>query len=1013
MSEVDSLASAIQSRKGVVIVGAGASVSTTKNQAVASWVGLIRWSIEFLRKNGQVSEEVLSLQELSLETYLNQESSTQGLIGIAGTLRGLIKENGENADANWLRQSIGSLTVEDDSWPLAIGRLKLPILTTNYDSLLEETLGRRSADWTEQNVLQEIVGGDSKDEFIGHLHGHWKKPNSVIFSNEDYLRLKQHDQTQAINKSTAALKSMIYIGFGEGLQDPTFTQLLSWHRETFPGTSIRHFRLCLERDVDKLRAQHIDDAIDVVSYGTSYEDLPGFLENIRPAEPETGEIKGLDPVFSAHQALTEQLRNSTIIGELVGDVPNSDIDDLVLPPILLPLPHDEFVQQHMNSDTKKERLDPYEVAKDKGITLIVGDEQTGLTTTLQWLLTEATHQNPTRVPLYVDFRTCARDAQKPLSSALKNEAALLGVIAGRRSELPNCLAAIDNITGGRRQLLERSIPEISQGSLGETVFLGARSGEETELLRLFDEVDISVRVMYVGRLSNTDVRRFVKLAEPRRTEAISSSVLDALREQRLPRTPFTIALLISIFVNGKDISANTSPTAVLDQYVSLLLGRGDADEDSRFGFDSVQREAMLQDIARLFLEQQRGALQRSMLLSRLENFFETYGWTEDASPALDSFIERRILRADGNYIRFSQESYLHLFLAKAALDEESSESGLAELGMLEDALRYSPVIRHFAALSRKNSQLLHHVQGLISEWTEDSKTGTAYRVLESELSPDEHSEHDRNINIGKRSRHGTEYDIEEMVLNSPSNIPISEIPFPLQPMDDLPKFIKFSFTLDLVSSVLRDSDRVSNLVLKQDLLREVLKGWGRFNDFMTFDNETQESFNAVAESISDALEIPQEKRVELTERFRDNFPPYFTLSGISSSLASRKLNAILNSLMRRQDLFHDIETAVPIAMLISELRESDWADQVQRVLAEHKKYWIVNVFLRQHFESIYINYPLPADSKQAIGKYISSLASESYRFSTIIDRKNWEGKHHQTLEQRRLNATGRPAIETD
>lgn len=1013
MNSLEELSTAVKGRRGVIIVGAGSSVSATANSQASSWLGLIRWSFTFLKQHSAKPADHWDLQEMMLESYVN-ENDVDGLIDVAGSIRRAVRELGDQAEANWLRSSVGLLDVTAESLPRSIGQLGLPILTTNYDSILENILGRQPVDWTQSNALQRVLAADIDANLIGHLHGHWENPESVIFSAADYDLLKGHAQTQALTQSIATLKSMIYIGFGAGLNDPTFERLLTWHRKTFKGTGVRHYRLCREPDLLALQAFHINDSIDVVSYGNEYEDLPAFLDALLPLEESALDLLSSDPVSTAHQALTEQMRAETIIGEIVGDSSSASIDDLVLPPILLPLPHDEFVQLHLSADEKLERLEPYQVAKDDGVVVIVGEEQSGLTTALQWILAEATRQNPERIPLLIDFRNCARDAKEPLRSALQNEAALIGVTQGRKSELPHFLAAIDNVSPNRKQLLERALPEIAQKKVGETVFLGCRNGEEAELVRLLDGAGVSARIMYVGRLSNSDVRRFVNLVDPGRSEVISTNVLDVLRKQSLPRTPFTIALLVSIFMQGKEIGANTSPTAVLDQYVSLLLGRGDMDEDSRYGFDSVQREAMLHDLAQLFLEKQKGSLPKSEVLARLESFFARYSWNEDALLVLESFRQRRVLRAEGNYIRFAQEAYLYLFLAKAALDQDSAELGLHKMGLLDDPLRYSPVIRHYAALSRKNGELLKRVRVLLEDWSVDVEEGTAYRITEETTAPtidDDPQEQPPETRNSKQPKPTNDYDFEEVIRGSSADQNGVEIPFPLQTMGELPQFLQFSFTLDLVSTVLRDSDRVDDLILKRDLLRQVLKSWGRFSDFMTVDQETQESFALVADSIADAMSVPTAKRESFAELFRDTFPPYFTMSGIASSLASRRLSGVLNDLIDTPEFCVDIESAVPTAMLLAELRESSWVNRVQKVLAAHTKYWIVNNFLRTRFASIYVRKSLAPEPERQLSAYVSKLAAERYQFSSAISRKDWEEKQRQKLALRKLRNSGQATLE--
>ena len=85
-----------------------------------------------------------------------------------------------------------------------------------------------------------------------------------------------------------------FVGFGAGLGDPNFGALRSWLARTFRGSEYRHFRICLDKELPDITAQHDpDERIMVLPYGPTHDDLAPFLRGLRveasdaPPQPDT------------------------------------------------------------------------------------------------------------------------------------------------------------------------------------------------------------------------------------------------------------------------------------------------------------------------------------------------------------------------------------------------------------------------------------------------------------------------------------------------------------------------------------------------------------------------------------------------------------------------------------------------------------------------------------------------------------------------------------------------------
>lgn len=998
-SPIESLKEAISRGSAVFVVGAGLSISATNNAKSASWVGFIEESLGYIRRLGLAGEEAIRLNEQHLQLSQSSEDN-YGLMQAAGAVRHWMNQAGEQAEANWLRETVGSLRVPDsDRQRLApqraLGSLGCPILTTNYDTLIEQALERQSATWTDSSALQKVVSANSG--YIGHLHGLWNEPRSIILAEADYSRLSRDEPAQAIEKALSTLKSIVYIGFGSGLEDPNFSRLFDWHRDTFKNSSVRHYRLARNADIDDLRSVHVNDSIDVIPYGGEYSEITSFLESLTP--PRLNADLRVDVVGLAHAAIAEQIRQETIVGEVVGEIPNRSIDDLVAPPVLLPLPPEEF-QQLRASDPEYDlqRSDPSDVANLTNVVIISGEEQAGVTTTLRWLLYESTRIEPGYVPLFVDFKTFQRATARPLEIQLKIQASILGIIGSTRDPLPPYVAAIDNISMHNGKLSTRVLTELAQGTYRK-IFLGCKHGEERELIDQLAAMNVDANIRYIGRLETPDVRKIAALVDPSRANIIAKSVLSLIRNQNLPRNPFTVALLISIIIKGDNIAANTSPTSVLDQYVSLLLGRGDLAEDARYDFDSVQREAVLSDLAQLFFTTKKGAIIESEVLKRIEGFFERFGWQATPAEVLASFCQRRVLRNTNGYIRFSQDSYLYIFLAKAALNDESVLDGF-----LAEPLVYAPVLRHYAALKRTSKRLIFDMASLLNQWSVDTVSGTAFRAIDVSAPP---LEIDMQKMAGSMSDHRNQADYEDYSdVLEPYDINHADdpnVPFPLQLPDDTPDIILFSLTLDLISSVLRDSDQVDDLSTKKQLLVSVLQSWGRFLNAMTTDDLFQEPVAHVAEAAATAIGLKGEKRDAFINRITEWFPPVFTMSGISAALASRVLLRPLDDVLNtNKELHNDVLFAVPAAMMLIDLGAAGWTRQVEDLLRSHNRSWVVVEFLRSILTSAYVNGRVSASESGNLLALVADLHSANYQWPTEIERKSYVSRIGQAIRRQKL-----------
>jgi hypothetical protein len=75
------------------------------------------------------------------------------------------------------------------------------------------------------------------------------------------------------------------VGCGDGLSDPNFGALLEWACGVFQSSEDRHYRLCLDGEVEDLRKQHKDGHLHPVPYGSDHSKLAKFLQDLKAPAP--------------------------------------------------------------------------------------------------------------------------------------------------------------------------------------------------------------------------------------------------------------------------------------------------------------------------------------------------------------------------------------------------------------------------------------------------------------------------------------------------------------------------------------------------------------------------------------------------------------------------------------------------------------------------------------------------------------------------------------------------------
>ena len=222
--------------KALFVIGAGVSLLATNNAPAASWKGLLRDGAERVRRLQRSTDETLARIAAQIDSVDLQEMLS-AVTFLAQKLGG--PDDGEFR--KWLQESIGELHATNPLIIETIGATEATVVTTNYDGLIESVLHVPPVTWTDVDRCEQVLRGDERA--VIHIHGYWERPDTVILGQDSYAILTHDERIQVFLRAAHLAKTFVYVGCGDGLGDPNFSQFLAWSERLFAGSRIRRYRL--------------------------------------------------------------------------------------------------------------------------------------------------------------------------------------------------------------------------------------------------------------------------------------------------------------------------------------------------------------------------------------------------------------------------------------------------------------------------------------------------------------------------------------------------------------------------------------------------------------------------------------------------------------------------------------------------------------------------------------------------------------------------------------------------
>ncbi|MBD7956394.1 SIR2 family protein [Microbacterium sp. Sa4CUA7] len=995
---LNAFARAVSSSGVVFVVGTGASAALSGKAPTATWLGLLESGRARAEQTTTQASGWSALVDMQI-SFARETGSSEAVIGAAGMITSALGGKDSQNFADWLRAEVGQLPLQDDRLAKALCAYPFPILTTNYDDLIERASGRPSATWTDAAHLQRLLAGES--EAIGHLHGTWDQPGSLVLTESDYAAVVADAATQALQKAISSVKTLVYVGFGAGMADPNLGELLKWHRQTFQNSGVHHVRLCRAREVDDLRREHANDAIEPVAYGDNYEDLAPFLEaHLQPTTALSLTPAGMarDAFAEAREELALNMRSESVLEELL-DVAHSGEAGVILPPILSSVPHSVLTRRRRGSGAQRlPRLHAADIARSDDFVVVVGDEGAGVTTALKWLANEASRELGAAAPIYVPFHEC-RATRVPLGAAIEDRARQLGLIARRGDAVPDIVLALDDFDPEKPRVSTQVMGELAQG-VAVATYVGCRSGREEEIVGQLRSRGVIPRTVYVGRLRKSDVEILARCVAPSEGERIAAELIEFLDNEGLQRTPFNVTLLLYLLVSGKAPEVSSS-ISLLDSYVELLLMHGDPHHAISGPLTGRDVEAILTILAQRMVEAKVDRFDEVRTLEVVQSAIDSFSWPASASEVVAFLLGRRVLRRDGTEVHFSRSAVFLLYAAKRASADPDFRSLITS-----DVFWYAPLVTRYAALVRHDRELLARSrEAVLSVLDQPLELGSPYDVMApiEVIGPESHKE----LAVTQAPRLDIEdYDVPEGGDRIKYNLVLEK----MRPPAVTRRIVEFS------SAVLRDSDQVADLDLKRDMLEKVLETWGRVIAMHSFDAR-QADFQAyltrmVELSSDDTDWKSDEDKADFIESLSKSIPVATAVGGMTTKLVTPKLEPVFSAAITNGGFQSGAERITAGMLFAVILGAPSWPQQVMTLLNTAENTWITSSYLRWMCEDRYVSGP-PSDNLDDVLKLCVLLRDRAYKYGSASDRASALDGYRQGLRSARLADRATPADKED
>lgn len=274
------LAEALANDELALVVGTGVSYGAT-GASTTLWVELLLDGIEEASRLGRLPLQRAAVMRAELAT-----GQLEDLLSVGNKITSALGGRQGGDFRAWMRNSYSHLAVTSPQTLDAIRDItgQFPdtkLVTTNYDDLISVHLGWPSVTWDGgPDKAQRVLRG--REAGVIHVHGLWSEPESIVLGQSAYDELGDNASAANLLRTLATMRTLLFVGFGGGLNDPTFTSLMRFMAEALSRSGFRNYQILTDADADDVNASRpLEHRLIAIGIGSTFSDLPRFLRQLR------------------------------------------------------------------------------------------------------------------------------------------------------------------------------------------------------------------------------------------------------------------------------------------------------------------------------------------------------------------------------------------------------------------------------------------------------------------------------------------------------------------------------------------------------------------------------------------------------------------------------------------------------------------------------------------------------------------------------------------------------------
>ena len=212
-----------------------------------------------------------------LRKRLDADPSADNMISVVGDVIDAAKD--DSTYDSWMKGSFEKASITNGSLSETLKKLTIlndVFATTNYDLLLERACGLKSLSYEQPNQAFDMLKSGQSHSVL-HIHGIYDSIHgidNIVADKEQYDAVLSDKGAQFI-QNILGTRTLIFVGCGKTTDDVNISQFIGFARKHLKMDRTYYFLNNSSSPVTDL-----PDNIHLVSYGTEYEDLPEFLEDL-------------------------------------------------------------------------------------------------------------------------------------------------------------------------------------------------------------------------------------------------------------------------------------------------------------------------------------------------------------------------------------------------------------------------------------------------------------------------------------------------------------------------------------------------------------------------------------------------------------------------------------------------------------------------------------------------------------------------------------------------------------